>query len=74
LSIWHWLIVIFWLAPMIPIATILKKAGFSPWWTILYLVPIGNLIGLFAFAKAKWPALGGESAYSSSTIADSRRP
>jgi hypothetical protein len=55
-SIWHWLVVIIWLLPMIPIATILKKAGFGPWWTLLYLVPIGNLIGLFVFANAKWPA------------------
>ena len=55
-SVWHWLIVIVWFfVPMIPIATILKKAGFSPWWALLYIVPIGNLIGLFVFANARWP-------------------
>ena len=55
-SIWHWIIVIAFLAPMWPIGTILKKAGFSPWWALLYVVPIGNLIALFVFANAKWPA------------------
>lgn len=56
ISIWHWLIVITWFfLPLIPIATILKKAGFSPAWALLWLVPVGNLIGLFVFANARWP-------------------
>ena len=55
-SIWHWIVVSVWLLPMIPISTILKKAGFSPWWALLYLAPIANLIALFVFANAKWPA------------------
>ncbi len=56
LSIWHWIIVVIWLLPMFPISTILKKAGFSPWWALLYVVPIGNVVALFVFAYAKWPA------------------
>ncbi len=48
-------IAVFWLLPMIPIAVILRKAGFSPWWTLVYLLPFGNLVGLFVFAFARWP-------------------
>ena len=57
-SIWHWIVVVVMLAPMFPMATILRKAGFSPWWALLYVVPIGNLIALFVFAYAKWPTTG----------------
>lgn len=56
ISIVHWLIVIVWLiAPMFPISMILKKAGHSPWWALLYIVPLANLIALFAFAYGRWP-------------------
>ena len=48
-------IAVIWLLPMIPIAIILRKAGFSPWWTVVYLLPFGNLVGLFVFAFARWP-------------------
>jgi len=52
-SIWHWLIV---LVLLVPVAKILKKAGFSPWWAILAIVPIANLVGLFVFAFIRWPS------------------
>lgn len=57
-SIWHWLVIIGWLLPMLPISRILRKAGFSPWWALLYLVPMANVAALFIFAYARWPALG----------------
>lgn len=57
LSIWHWLIVlIFFIVPLFPITRIFKKAGFSPWWAVLYWVPLINFIGLFVFAYTRWPA------------------
>ncbi|KQS55545.1 hypothetical protein ASG17_05565 [Brevundimonas sp. Leaf363] len=55
MSIWHWLIILITLAPMFPIGQVLKKAGFSPWWALLYMVPIFNLVALFVFAYSKWP-------------------
>lgn len=56
LSILHWLIVIGIIAvPMFPISMILKKAGRSPWWAVLYIVPFVNLIALFVFAYSPWP-------------------
>ncbi|MFA7261463.1 MAG: hypothetical protein WC068_00455 [Caulobacter sp.] len=55
-SIWHWLIVFIWvIVPMFPISTILKKAGRGPWWALLYVVPLVNLIALFVFAYSRWP-------------------
>ena len=59
-SVWHLSITVIWLAllvaPMFPIAAILKKAGFSPWWALMYLVPVGNIVALFVFAYARWPS------------------
>jgi len=55
-SIWHWLIVIFWLLLVVyPIAKILRKAGFSGWWAILSVIPIVNFIGLWILALVRWP-------------------
>lgn len=39
---------------MIPFWFICKKAGFSPWLTLLNLVPIGNLVLLYVLAFAEW--------------------
>ena len=58
LSIWHWLIVLVVLAIfLVPIARILRRAGRSPWWCLLFFVPLGNLIGLWLFAFTRWPVL-----------------
>jgi hypothetical protein len=57
LSIWHWLIVAFYIALLIvPIAKILGKAGFSGWWSLLAILPIVNIICLWVFAFIRWPA------------------
>lgn len=37
--------------------TIVRKAGYSGWWVCAALVPLVNLVMLFAFAFADWPAL-----------------
>ena len=42
-----------------PLVKILHKAGYSGWWSVLILVPIVNLIMLYVFAFADWPALRG---------------
>jgi hypothetical protein len=36
---------------------ILQRLGYSGWWVLLGLVPIGNVIGLWQLSRAKWPAL-----------------
>ena len=41
----------------VPIAVILKKAGYSQWLVILAFIPLVNLVALWVFAFANWPAL-----------------
>jgi uncharacterized membrane protein YhaH (DUF805 family) len=36
-------------------ARLLVKAGFSPWWALLGLVPLINLAMLWVFAYSRWP-------------------
>ena len=46
----------------IPVRQILLRTGFSQWWTLLVLVPLVNLVALWVFAYARWPAVDdGES-------------
>jgi hypothetical protein len=57
---WHWVMAIIMPVLMIvlvgvPVANILHRAGRSRWWTILVFIPLLNLIGLWAFAFARWP-------------------
>lgn len=42
---------------LIPIAQILHRAGHSRWWSVLYLIPLLNVVGLWIFAYVRWPAL-----------------
>ena len=57
-SIWHGLIVLFWLVVLgWPIAKILKRMGYSGWWTILAFVPLVNIIGLWVVSIIRWPAI-----------------
>ena len=39
---------------MVPFWFILKKAGFSPWLTLLFIVPLGNLILYYLLAFGEW--------------------
>jgi hypothetical protein len=41
----------------VPAARILKRAGFSPWWCLVAIVPLVNLLALWVFAFVDWPAL-----------------
>ncbi len=38
-------------------AAVLRKAGHSPWWSLLFLVPIIYLFGMWIFAFARWPRI-----------------
>lgn len=46
---------------LFPIWKILRKAGYSGWWVLLWFVPVGNLVALWIFAFADWPALRGRA-------------
>ena len=56
MSIAHWAIVLAWLAVIgIPVGMILKRIGFSGWWSVLAFVPIAKLVGLWVLAFGRWP-------------------
>lgn len=40
-----------------PISKVLVRTGFSPWYCLLSLVPFVNIVALWAFATAQWPAM-----------------
>ncbi len=57
LSIWHLMIII--VVVMIPVLVfgpVVKKAGFSRWWSLILILPLINLIMVWVFAFMKWPA------------------
>ncbi len=39
----------------IPVRQILLRTGHSPWWALLSVVPLANLIALWIFAFSNWP-------------------
>ena len=50
---YEWVLII--LIVILPFWKICSKAGFSPWASLLMLVPFVNLIFLYYLAFAKWP-------------------
>jgi hypothetical protein len=56
LSIWHWLILILWIAAfLVPCWRIVSKAGFNGALSLLGLIPLVNIVMLWVFAFVKWP-------------------
>lgn len=55
-SIWHWLIVILVAVVWVwPISQILKRMGFSPWWSLLTILGPLAWIGAWIVAYIRWP-------------------
>jgi hypothetical protein len=53
---WHWIVFAGFIALFLyPIGRILSRLGFSPFWSVLALVPLANLLGLWLLAISKWP-------------------
>jgi uncharacterized membrane protein YhaH (DUF805 family) len=66
MSLMHWLVVFFYLGFVyvitgIPVARIMRRTGYSGWWSLLVLIPLVNLIGLWVFAFARWPGRNTEA-------------
>lgn len=62
-SFWHFVILLlpfaiigffFWM-----MVRILNKAGYSGWWSLLMVIPLVNIVMIWVFAFADWPALRG---------------
>lgn len=43
------------LIPLIPIWRIVKRIGFTPWISILMVIPLVNIIVLYVVAIVPWP-------------------
>jgi hypothetical protein len=44
-----------------PLVKIIRKAGYSGWWILIWLVPLANIVMLWVFAFADWPNLAKRS-------------
>lgn len=55
LSIWHWGVVLIVIAGyVVPLGIICKKAGFSPLWALLSLIPVLSIVVLWVLAISEW--------------------
>ena len=54
---WSHLIVfaLYGLVFVIPISKVLRRVGFSGWWSILAVLPLVGIIALWVFAFVRWP-------------------
>lgn len=56
-SIWHWLIVLVWLAVIgVPFWRIVRRTGNPAALSLLIFVPLVNLVFLWWLAFGRWPA------------------
>jgi ABC-type proline/glycine betaine transport system permease subunit len=46
----------------VPTGIILKRLGYSEWWSLVIFIPGGALVGLWVLAYANWPGpkMGGK--------------
>lgn len=52
----HWVVfAIFAVLVLYPTGRILQRMGFSPFWSVIALIPLANLIGLWVVAMVPWP-------------------
>lgn len=42
-----------------PISKVLVRTGFSPWYCLLAIVPVINVVALWLFATSEWPTMKG---------------
>lgn len=54
ISLWQLLIIV---AIIAPFWRIFSKAGYSPWLSLLLVLPLVNLVMLYFLAFSAWPAL-----------------
>jgi len=56
----HWLFFIAVVALVLyPVGRILKRLGFSAFWSVLVFIPLVNLAALWALAMIEWPLRNG---------------
>jgi len=61
-SVWHWIAFAAFAALVLyPVGRILARIGLSPFWSVIALIPLANLVGLWVVAPAAWPRDKGEA-------------
>jgi hypothetical protein len=48
------IILVWYIIIIVPFWLICKKAGFSPWLSLINVIPLGNLILIYVLAFAEW--------------------
>lgn len=48
---------------VLPVWFICRKAGFSPWLSLLYVIPLGGLVLNFVLAFADWKVVPAQQSY-----------
>jgi hypothetical protein len=52
----HWVVFVAFVAAVLyPVGRILDRIGFSPFWSVVSLIPLVNLIALWVLAFSEWP-------------------
>jgi hypothetical protein len=52
----HWIVFAAFVAVVLyPVGRILDRIGFSPFWSVLAMIPLVNLIALWGLAFIDWP-------------------
>jgi hypothetical protein len=60
LSVLHWAILsipllLLVVGIFVPTVKVLRRLGYSGWWSLVYFVPGGVILGLWLLAANKWP-------------------
>lgn len=51
-----WIAFLFWIVIILfPIVRILKRTGHAPLWSVLFVIPLVNVVALWVFAFKRWP-------------------
>ena len=65
---WHLLVFAAFAALVLyPVGRILQRLGFSPFWSVVALIPLANLVGLWVLATVPWPREGADAVASSAS-------
>ncbi|WP_395752486.1 hypothetical protein [Prosthecobacter sp.] len=55
--VFAFLLLVLTLVQVVPFWFICRKAGMSPWLSLISMIPLGTLVLTFVLAFAEWPAL-----------------
>jgi hypothetical protein len=58
-GIWQVVLLVLFALTLYFFSRVVKKAGYSPWWALLGVIPVLNIVLLWVFAFARWPRAGG---------------